>query len=399
MSEQYQAFPVAFEVPEMIKKLFKQARAPKKEERLREELTEETFQADLPITTQQEYFIFSYVIKQIIDNTDNSYLGFGKQKSIQTGYNVYTEMPINGPFFVLDPDKNIIVFQFDYDQMGISIKSESTSIHKIYNAIIYQFENNNFYKFKNLEITNNGIKFHEPNKATFENVIVEEKLKEDIYLNSVYFLEKFEGSNGLIFHGPPGSGKSMLCTAIVNEAIQKNFTTIYITERIDLDFLREFIEKIVGDCVVIFEDIDSIAQSRKDTVNTGISNLLQLISGISDIKHKMLFIATTNYIEHLDEAIKSRPMRFNRKYFIDYPKPKEIDKLLDLYFQGIDIDRKICYGKNFAGAHIKELRRSFNLEKSMAGDMPDKEIFKKVVDIVCDNFELGTERSGKVGFV
>jgi predicted AAA+ superfamily ATPase len=348
-----------------------------------------------PITSKQEYFIYSVIIKKTFDSAKKSFTGYGKSTSIQVGYDEYVTAPINGFFFINDPDGNIICFEFNAEFYTIHIKSETTFVNDLYNVIISEFENNNFYKFKNMEVTQNGVKFHKPNHATFESVILDKKLKDDIYLNSIYFLENFDGSNGMIFEGSAGGGKSLMCAAIVNEAIKKKFTTLFITERIDLDFLRDFIEKIIGNCVIIFEDIDSIAQSRKDTMNTGIASLLQLISGISDIKSKILFIATTNHLEQLDDAIKNRPMRFNRKYHFDFPKEKEIDELLKLYFGDIQTDNKICYNQKFHGSHVKELRRSFNLEKTRSKDMSDIDIFRKVVEIVKDNFET---TSSTIGF-
>lgn len=163
-----------------------------------------------PITSKQEYFIYSVIIKKTFDSAKKSFTGYGKSTSIQVGYDEYVTAPINGFFFINDPDGNIICFEFNAEFYTIHIKSETTFVNDLYNVIISEFENNNFYKFKNMEVTQNGVKFHKPNHATFESVILDKKLKDDIYLNSIYFLENFDGSNGMIFEGPECVSSRML---------------------------------------------------------------------------------------------------------------------------------------------------------------------------------------------
>ena len=359
------------------------------------QLKKDSYSAALPITSYQDYFIFAVIIKKIMNACSTTYT-LGASQHIQVDYDSYLEVPINGSFFFYFK-KHIFHIMMEYQQRFIIINSSTGTVNELYEYMKNQYKENNFYRNKNMEFTGEeGIKFNRPNSAKFKDVIMNEALKQDIYLNTIYFMKKFDGNNGIIMHGPPGSGKSMACTAIVNEAIAEGFTTIYITEQVSINELRSFVEKVTGPAVIIWEDIDSIAQSRKDVLNTGLAKLLQFMSGISDLKSKVLFVATTNYLDHLDDAIKNRPMRFNRKYKVDYPDDKEVDALLTLYFGKIKTISNLCYGKNFTGAHIKELRRSFDLQKSINPKEKDEEVFKKCVEVVMNNFEVGGEH--KLGF-
>ena len=117
--------------------------------------------------------------------------------------------------------------------------------------------------------------------------------------------------------------------------------------------------------MVIFEDIDSFANSRKEGINPELADFLQLLSGVSDSNNHIIFIATTNFIDLLDKAVSNRPMRFNRKFEFAYPKEKEVDQLIDLYFgkETIPVAHKeMCYNCKFTGSHIKEIFRTATLE-------------------------------------
>jgi SpoVK/Ycf46/Vps4 family AAA+-type ATPase len=66
--------------------------------------------------------------------------------------------------------------------------------------------------------------------------------------------------------------------------------------------------------VVILEDIDSIAgESRSQT-----SRLLNILDGVKQIEN-VVYIATTNYPEKLEERITNRPSRFDRRYRVELP--------------------------------------------------------------------------------
>jgi SpoVK/Ycf46/Vps4 family AAA+-type ATPase len=224
-------------------------------------------------------------------------------------------------------------------------------------------------------------------ELTFKDVILNEKLKEDIYDNTIFQLEHLKENNGVIFHGDPGVGKSLVCSAIANEVTEKGYTVAYLSTQVDYSMLNEFIEAFISPCVLIFEDIDAFGESR-DSHNTGLlSEFLQFINGITERDERMIFIATTNYLDRLDKAIANRPVRFNRKFEFKYPSESELDRLVKLYFND-DISEKfsvLCYNKEFSGSHIKEVQRTVNL-LSKKRNQTTLEVFEESVQLVHDNF-------------
>ena len=243
--------------------------------------------------------------------------------------------------------------------------------------------------------------FKNPPAVTFDNIIMDDKIKEDIYDNTIFHLENLDDNNGIILYGIPGTGKSAICQAIINEAIKKKYSTCFIVSRVYYTALSEFINNFLAPCILIFEDIDSFGQDRRDMPdNGGLADFLQFMSGLYERDDKIVVVATTNYIEHLDSAISNRPCRFNRKYEFKLPTNSEVNKMLDLYFgEGILSEslKKLCYGKGLTGSHIKELQRtSMLLSKKRGADIVD--VFNDAVDIVGNNFSVAGEKSVSFGF-
>lgn len=241
-------------------------------------------------------------------------------------------------------------------------------IHNLVEAINAHLKWNNPLRRKHLHLTqgSEGIEWviKPPPKVLFDDLIIDDEIKADIYDQTIFHLEHLEGNNGIILHGEPGTGKSLCCQAVISEAHRRGYSTAFLTTQVNYTKLEEFVERILAPCVLVFEDIDSFGESREDGANQGLSDFLQFLSGLTGKRGKIIFIATTNHIKLLDAAIANRPARFNRRYHFTASVPKEIDRLIDLYFRAESIDadqRRICYGKNFTGAHIQEIHRTAQL--------------------------------------
>ncbi|MBI5598954.1 MAG: ATP-binding protein, partial [Deltaproteobacteria bacterium] len=218
-------------------------------------------------------------------------------------------------------------------------------------------------------------------------------MKEDIYDNTIFHLKSIKGNNGIILHGDPGTGKSMICQAIINAALKEGYSTCFVTTRVNYAMLGEFLTTFFGRCIVIFEDIDSIGQDREHVLNSHLSDFLQFISGLYEREDGIVFIATTNYIEHLDRAITKRPVRFNRKFRIELPTDGEIGRLVALYFKDTRVEPGLCCGKKFTGAHIKEIHRTAEM-LSLKRGVPIAETYGDAVRFVERNFTTQTASPG-----
>jgi len=310
------------------------------------------------------------------------------------------------------PNWNIKIFASDISLASLKIAKDGEYSEDKVRATVDDhlidkyFENNgNFFRIKDEIKNNNPLRnkhlyiydtsdclagtIKKRPTVNFSDVILDDTLKSDIYDNTIFHLEKMVENNGIILFGKPGVGKSLVCSAIINEAINKGFSTCYLCSKVNFESLSELIREFLTPCILIYEDIDSLGQDRKETINTELSSFLQFINGLTEGNDRIVFIATTNYLEHLDDAIKNRPMRFNRKFEFKYPNNDQINKLITLYFDKKTSDKysTTCYNKNFTGAHIKEIKRTATI-LSVKDNTDIDSVFEKSVKLVYDNFSI-----------
>ncbi len=148
--------------------------------------------------------------------------------------------------------------------------------------------------------------------------------------------EKFEQvgvepPSGVLLHGPPGTGKTMLAKAVANE------TDATFIKMAGSELVRKFIgegARLVRDlfdlaeerepAVIFIDEIDAVASKRTDSKTSGDAEvqrtMMQLLSEMDgfDDRGEVRIMAATNRFDMLDEAIL-RPGRFDR--LIEVPKP------------------------------------------------------------------------------
>ena len=145
-----------------------------------------------------------------------------------------------------------------------------------------------------------------------------------------------EPPSGVLLHGPPGTGKTMLARAVAN--------------RTDATFIKmagsELVRKFIGEgarlvrdlfelaaerepAIVFIDEIDAIAAKRTESKTSGDAEvqrtMMQLLSEMDGFEDRgeVRIIAATNRFDMLDRAIL-RPGRFDR--LIEVPKPDEEDR-------------------------------------------------------------------------
>ncbi|MFC6615038.1 proteasome-activating nucleotidase [Halopenitus salinus] len=137
--------------------------------------------------------------------------------------------------------------------------------------------------------------------------------------------------SGVLLHGPPGTGKTMLAKAVANQ------TDATFIKMAGSELVHKFIgegAKLVRDlfevarenepAVLFIDEIDAIASKRTDSKTSGDAEvqrtMMQLLSEMDgfDERGEVRIIAATNRFDMLDPAIL-RPGRFDR--LIEVPKP------------------------------------------------------------------------------
>jgi len=178
-------------------------------------------------------------------------------------------------------------------------------------------------------------------------------------------IEKYKEYNfvhkrGILMYGEPGCGKSGIIQLISQDLIKRDGIVINIKDEEDVDKFTQFIvtfRKIEPKrpLVVLLEDIDSIASENKYQT----ARLLNILDGVKQIEG-VVYIATTNYPEKLQERITNRPSRFDRRYKVELPN-EDIrrayiqHKLNDDDLDNINIEEWIEKTEGMSLSHLKEV--------------------------------------------
>jgi SpoVK/Ycf46/Vps4 family AAA+-type ATPase len=171
----------------------------------------------------------------------------------------------------------------------------------------------------------------------------------------------FVHKRGILLYGEPGCGKSgiiQLCTKHLIENLNGIVINIPDAESIHRynDFIGYFrMIEPTRPLIIIMEDVDSIAgENRHET-----SLLLNLLDGVKQVGN-IVYIATTNYPEKLEERITNRPSRFDRRYEVQMPdesvrKAYIEAKLTQEDLEKIDMEEWLENTEGMSLAHMREL--------------------------------------------
>jgi proteasome regulatory subunit len=152
-----------------------------------------------------------------------------------------------------------------------------------------------------------------------------------------------EPPSGVLLHGPPGTGKTMLAKAVANES--------------DATFIKmagsELVRKFIGEgsrlvrdlfelaaerepAVIFIDEIDAVASKRTDSKTSGDAEvqrtMMQLLSEMDgfDERGEIRIMAATNRFDMLDEAIL-RPGRFDRLIEVPEPDAEGRERILEIH--------------------------------------------------------------------
>jgi proteasome regulatory subunit len=155
---------------------------------------------------------------------------------------------------------------------------------------------------------------------------------------------------GVLLHGPPGTGKTMLAKAVANH------TDATFIKMAGSELVRKFIgegSRLVRDlfelaherepAVIFIDEIDAVASKRTDSKTSGDAEvqrtMMQLLNEMDgfDERGEIRIIAATNRFDMLDEAIL-RPGRFDRLIEVPHPSAEGRAKILDIHTRDMRLD-------------------------------------------------------------
>ncbi len=178
---------------------------------------------------------------------------------------------------------------------------------------------------------------------------------------------------GVLLHGPPGTGKTMLAKAVANQT--------------DATFIKmagsELVQKFIGEgarlvrdlfemaaerepAIIFIDEIDAIASKRTESKTSGDAEvqrtMMQLLSEMDgfDRRGDISIIAATNRFDMLDRAIL-RPGRFDRLIEVPEPNVEGRGQILRIHTRGmrlsdaVDLDEIAENTEGFSGAELESL--------------------------------------------
>ncbi|MCL7411952.1 MAG: CDC48 family AAA ATPase [Methanosarcinaceae archaeon] len=179
-----------------------------------------------------------------------------------------------------------------------------------------------------------------------------------------------EPPKGVLLHGPPGTGKTMIAKAVASET-DTNFISISGPEIVSKYYgeseqkLREMFEEAQRDApsIIFIDEIDSIAPKRGEVSGEVerriVAQLLSLMDGLQS-RGEVVVIAATNRPDSIDEALR-RGGRFDREIEIGIPDRNGRLQILHVHTRGmpleddLDLEGLADITHGFVGADLSSL--------------------------------------------
>ena len=177
---------------------------------------------------------------------------------------------------------------------------------------------------------------------------------------------------GVLLHGPPGTGKTMIAKAVATET-NAHFTSINGPEIISKYYgesekqLRETFDEAANNApaIVFVDEIDSICPKREDVSGEVerrvVAQMLTLMDGMQG-RDNVIVIGATNRRDAMDPALR-RPGRFDREIEIGVPDREGRKEILDVHTRQMpiaddfDVDWVLENSYGFVGADLAALVR------------------------------------------
>jgi transitional endoplasmic reticulum ATPase len=192
---------------------------------------------------------------------------------------------------------------------------------------------------------------------------------------------------GVLLHGPPGCGKTLIARAVAHET-SAHFLHVNGPAIIDKWYgaseahLRELFDeaKKHAPAIIFIDEIDAIAPKREEMSGDRqverrvVAQLLALMDGLASRGH-VIVVAATNIPNTLDPALR-RPGRFDREITIGVPDKAGRQEILEIHSRGmplandVDLEKLAAITHGFVGADLEALCREAAMS-ALRRIMPD----------------------------
>jgi proteasome regulatory subunit len=223
--------------------------------------------------------------------------------------------------------------------------------------------------------------------------------------------------SGVLLHGPPGTGKTMLAKAVANET-DATFIRMAASELVHKfigegsKLVRDLFEvaRENGPSVLFIDEIDAIASERTDSKTSGDAEvqrtLMQLLAELDgfDDRGDVRIIAATNRLDMLDDAIL-RPGRFDRLMEVPAAGEEGREDIFEIHTREMNVDDDVDTSElassvgSITGAEIRAVCTEAGMNAIRAGrEMVEMCDFRDAYAELDDGEEETVAMSGPTAF-
>ncbi len=211
-----------------------------------------------------------------------------------------------------------------------------------------------------------------------------------------------EPPKGVLLHGSPGTGKTLIAKAVANET-NANFFSIAGPEVMSKYYgeseqrLREIFEEANRNTpsIIFIDELDSIAPKRGEVTGEVerrvVAQLLAMMDGLKE-RGQVVVIGATNRIDAIDPALR-RPGRFDREIEIGVPDRVDRMEILQIHVRNMPIDDTVSLDdladrtNGFVGADISALCKEAAM-KVLRRHLPDISFDDDIPEEVLDEMSV-----------
>ena len=234
-------------------------------------------------------------------------------------------------------------------------------------------------------------------KTSFADVIGLEYAKESVkdFILSVKKPERFtklgiKSPKAILFHGPPGNGKTLMARALAGESglnIIATSGSSFVERWVGVGALRVrelfSLARKNKPCLIFIDEFEVLVPNREVMPNvhgnseyhSTVNQMLSELDGFDESSNNGVYLlAATNHLQNIDAAVV-RSGRFHNKIYIGQPTNKERAQILKHHLKKLPVDphlniEKIIkkLDKNSSRADIATIVQEAGLEAVRAGD-------------------------------
>lgn len=255
------------------------------------------------------------------------------------------------------------------------------------------------------------VAFHALPRIEREDLILPQGVLERVERHTVIFSEHAERllaagrslKRGLLLHGPPGTGKTLTIMYLISRMPGR---TVLLTTGFGMGLLRPVaqIARALAPAMVVFEDVDLIAEERGNPYSRTAPLLFELLNEMDGLQDDsdVIFALTTNRPDTLEPALAERPGRVDLAVELPLPDAEGRRRLLELYARGLtlhdaDLDAMVERTDGASPAFIKELLRKAAVLAAAEG--PEMVVTGALLDAaLSEMYEGGLRAQRMLGF-